>query len=325
MAKARFGDATATEASSRGCYDDNYVELDDVMETVGELAETGRAHGQIAGPIDDYVDSAYAYGDYAEPWMRPGKGAPGALPGRRGKGLEGAHGAPQAGAGWAGRAERPPAPAAAALGRDQGAKEGCAIPADPGGRRRRAHGQKPQKCPRGGPGVNWDMVCRVCSETFAVDAIDAHLPECLVAAGAKGGPRCGEESFVVTAEGRGKRLIVRVAASANLDDLEHVVRHEWFDWDHLSAFVIGDKEYAWNERDAHIRGKPTMKETVVGDALRGVESFKYEYNFKSIKRVYLDASPVPAGAAAMKHKIDVVAERVDEKGGAGGRAKNKTP
>ena len=213
----------------------------------------------------------------------------------------------------------PPCSAAAALGRDQGAEGGARDP------RRSRHGQNPQKCPRGGPGVNWDLVCRVCGGTFAVDAIEAHLPECLVAAGAKGGPRCGEESFVITAEGRGKRLIVRVAASASLDDLERVVRHEWFDWDHLSEFVIGDKEYAWNERDARIRGKPTMKETTVGDALRGVESFKYEYNFKSIKRVYLDAVPVPAGAAAMKRKIDVVADRVDEKEGGDGRAENKAP
>ena len=47
--------------------------------------------------------------------------------------------APRSRVGWAGRAGRPPPPAAAALGRDQGAKEGGAIPADQGGRRRRAH------------------------------------------------------------------------------------------------------------------------------------------------------------------------------------------
>ena len=172
--------------------------------------------------------------------------------------------------------------------------------------------------------MNWKLACHVCGGQFAVDAIEAHLPKCLVAAGAKGGPRCDEETFVVTAKWRGQRLIVRVAASANLEDLEHVVRYKWFDWDHLSAFVIGNREYAWNERDADMRDKPTMKETMVGDALRGVSRFKYEYDFASVRRVYLAASPVPAGAAAMKHKIDVVAERVDEKEVGGGRPKNKT-
>ena len=172
--------------------------------------------------------------------------------------------------------------------------------------------------------MNWKLACHVCGGQFAVDAIEAHLPKCLVAAGAKGGPRCDEETFVVTAKWRGQRLIVRVAASANLEDLEHVVRYKWFDWDHLSAFVIGNREYAWNEKDAYMRDKPTMKETMVGDALRGVGRFKYEYDFASVRRVYLAASPVPAGAAAMKHKIDVVAERVDEKEVGGGRPKNKT-
>lgn len=156
------------------------------------------------------------------------------------------------------------------------------------------------------------MRCAVCGEKFAVDEIEAHLPGCLLAAGGeKGAKQCGEESFVVAAKWKGRRLIVRVAASADLEDLEDAVRSEWFDWDHLSAFVIDDREYAWNEDDADARGVPTMKGTRVGDALSGVGRFKYEYDFGSLKRVYLAASPVPAGAAAMKHGIEVVAERVD--------------
>lgn len=160
--------------------------------------------------------------------------------------------------------------------------------------------------------MKWKMRCLVCGGQFAVDAIESHLPDCLEKAGAKGGPRCKEETFVVTAKWKGQRLIVRVAASASLYDLEHLVRYEWFHWDHLSAFVIEGAEYAWNEDDASMRGVPTMEETKVGDALRGVSRFKYEYDFGSTKRVYLASSPVPAGAAAMKREIEVVAERVEE-------------
>lgn len=54
-----------------------------------------------------------------------------------------------------------------------------------------------------------------------------------------------------------------------------------------------------------------MKEARIGGALGGVGRFKYEYDFGPLKRVYLAASPVPAGAAAMKRGIEVVAERVD--------------
>lgn len=156
------------------------------------------------------------------------------------------------------------------------------------------------------------MKCLVCGKRFAVDKIEAHLPGCLTRAGAKGGPRSKEETFVVVAKWKGKRLAGRAASSSNLEDLEDLIRSEWFDWDHLSAFVIGDVEYAWNEDDASARGVPTMKETKVGDALRGVSDFKYEYDFGSTKRVYLSARPVPAGAAAMKGKIDVIAERAAE-------------
>ena len=152
------------------------------------------------------------------------------------------------------------------------------------------------------------MKCLVCGKQFTVDKIEAHLPGCLTRAGAKGGPRSKEETFVVAGKWRGKRLIVRAAASSNLEDLEDLVRGEWFDWDHLSAFVIEGAEYAWNEDDAITRAVPTMKETRVGDALRGVSSFKYEYDFGNTKRVHLSARPVPAGAAAMKGKIDVIAE-----------------
>ena len=154
------------------------------------------------------------------------------------------------------------------------------------------------------------MKCLVCGGQFAVDKIETHLPECLAKAGAGRGPKCKEETFVVTAKWKGQRLVARVAASASLYDLEDLVRYEWFDWDHLSAFVIGIDEYAWNEDDASMRGVPTMKKTRVGDALRGVSRFKYEYDFGSTKRVYLSSSPVPAGAAAMKGRIEKVAERV---------------
>ena len=167
------------------------------------------------------------------------------------------------------------------------------------------------------------MRCLVCSGVFTVDAIEEHLPQCLAAAGAKGGPRCGEESFVVAAKWKGKRLIVRIAASSDLEGLEDAIRYKWFDWDHLSAFVIGDTEYAWNERDARVRGVPTMKETRAGDALRGVSRFKYEYDFGSVRRVYLSARSVPAGAAAMEDKIDMVAEPAAGKKGGGGGAKGK--
>lgn len=159
------------------------------------------------------------------------------------------------------------------------------------------------------------MKCLVCGGQFAVDKIEAHLPECLTKSGAGRGPKCKEETFVVTAKWKGKRLIARVAASASLYDLEDLVRYEWFDWDHLSAFVIEGAEYAWNEDDAGMRGVPTMKETRVGDALRGVSRFKYEYDFGSTKRVYLASSPVPAGAAAMKGRIEVVAERATKEKG----------
>ena len=169
------------------------------------------------------------------------------------------------------------------------------------------------------------MKCLVCGKRFAVDKIEAHLPGCLTRAGAKGGPRCKEETFVVAAKWKGKRLIVRLLASSNLEGLEDAVRYKWFDWDHLSAFVIGDDEYAWNEDDASARGVPTMKETKVGDALRGVSTFKYEYDFGSTKRVYLSASPVPAGAVAMKGEIDVVAEDAAAGKGRGGGPKGKSP
>lgn len=157
------------------------------------------------------------------------------------------------------------------------------------------------------------MECAVCGKRFAVDEIEAHLPGCLLAAGGKeGAEQCGEESFVVAAKWKGQRHIVRVAASADLEYLESAIRDKWFDWDHLSAFVIGDAEYAWNEEDASMRGVPTMKGTRVGDALSGVDRFKYEYDFGSTKRVYLAASPVPAAAVAMKRGLEQVAERVDE-------------
>lgn len=70
--KARFGDAAVTKASSRGWYGDNYVELDDVMETAGELekagelAEAARAYGQIAESIDDCMNLAHTYGTYVD-------------------------------------------------------------------------------------------------------------------------------------------------------------------------------------------------------------------------------------------------------------------
>ena len=102
-----------------------------------------------------------------------------------------------------------------------------------------------------------------------------------------------------------------MAAAADLEDLEDVVRSEWFDRDHLSAFVIDDREYARNEDGADARGAPAMKGTRAGGALSGVGRFKCEYGFGSLKRACLAASPVPAGAAAMKRGIEVVAERVD--------------
>ena len=110
------------------------------------------------------------------------------------------------------------------------------------------------------------MECNVCSGQFTVKEIEAHIPKCLRKAGARGGPKCDEETFVVSGMWRGHRLIARVAASSNLEELEDLVRYRWFDWDHLSAFVIGDTEYAWNKEDAATRGVPTMKKARAGDA-----------------------------------------------------------
>ena len=179
-----------------------------------------------------------------------------------------------------------------------------------GGARPRAQGAQTLKTGPAAAPHKLKIKCLACSGVFSVDAIEAHLPKCLAKAGAKGGPRCDEESFVVTAKWKGKRLIARIAASTDLGRLEGLVRNKWFNWDHLSAFVIDGAEYAWNERDAAARGIPTMKETRAGDVLRGISRFKYEYDFGSVKRVYLSASPVPAGSAPMKGGIDVVAESV---------------
>lgn len=167
------------------------------------------------------------------------------------------------------------------------------------------------------------MKCNVCDGQFRVDEIEEHLPECLKKAGAGGGPRCDEETFVVSAKWMGRRMIARVAASSNLEGLEDLIRSKWFDWDHLSAFVIDDRDYAWNEQDARTRGVPTMKETRFGDVMHGVTRFRYEYDFGSVKRVQLTARPVPAGAVAMEDEIDVVAERTVQKRGAGGKKKKK--
>ena len=165
------------------------------------------------------------------------------------------------------------------------------------------------------------MKCNVCDGQFTVDVIEEHLSECLQKAGAGGVPRCDEETFVVSAKWMGQRMIARVAASSNLEGLEDLIRNKWFDWDHLSAFVIDDRDYAWNEQDARTRGVPTMKETRFGDVMHGVTRFRYEYDFGSVKRVNLTARPVPAGAIAMGDEIDVVAERTAPKRKAGKRKK----